>query len=130
VNTSLIREMSDPDMDLDRIRSLLEDARRREIMLDAEGLAFAFQNTLEALAARLREAPDDLAQLNRLEAAARLAKAAPFEVNLWNLQNAFYDLRRDHSGTVRARADAGETRARTWLETFHALAEHVGVAVD
>ncbi len=129
VNTSLIREVSDPNMDLDRVRSLLDDARRREIMLDAEGLGFAFQSTLESMATRLAEDPDDLAAIKRLESAATLATAAPFEVNIWNLQNAFYDLWRDHSGPVRARADAGDRRARDWLESFHALAELVGVAV-
>jgi alpha-amylase/alpha-mannosidase (GH57 family) len=130
VNTSLIREVSDPSMDLDRIRALLEDARKREIMLDAEGLGFAFQNTLELMAASLREDPDDLGKLQRLEEVARLAASTPFEVNLWNIQNAFYDLRRDHSGTVRARADAGDARARAWLTAFHSLADIVGVAVS
>jgi alpha-amylase/alpha-mannosidase (GH57 family) len=130
VNTSLIREVSKPAMDLDRIRTLLEDARKREIMLDAQGLGFAFQNTLETMAADLRRHPDDLERLQHLEAAARLASTAPFEVNLWNLQNAFYDLRRDHSGTVRARVDAGDTRARAWLRSFQALADLVGVAVS
>ena len=130
INTSLIREVSDPDMDLDRIRSLLEDARRREIMLDTEGIGFAFQTTLELLATALRHEPDDLDLIKKLEEAARLAVTAPFEANLWNLQNAFYDLRRDHSGTVRARADAGDETAADWLSTFYALADTVGVAVN
>jgi alpha-amylase/alpha-mannosidase (GH57 family) len=128
VNTSLIREVSDPAMDLDRIHSLLEDARKREIMLDDQGLGFAFQNTLEAMALALLQDPT-LDQLRRLEAATRLATSAPFDVNIWNLQNAFYDLWRDHSGTVRARADAGDKGARAWLESFQALADLVGVAV-
>jgi alpha-amylase/alpha-mannosidase (GH57 family) len=128
VNTSLIREVSEPGMDLDRVRALLEDARRREIMLDRKGLGFAYQTTLESIANALRERPDDLDQLRRLESAVDLARSAPFEVNLWSLQNAVYDLRRDHSGTVRARADAGDRRARGWLDTFQSLADLVGVA--
>ncbi len=130
INTSLIREVSDPDMDLEQVRSLMEEARRREVMLDAGGLGFAFQRSLEAIAAAVYEDPDDLALLRRLEDAAGLAAAAPFEVNFWNLQNAFYDLRRDHSGTVRARAAAGDGRAQSWLEVFRSLAGIVGVAVD
>jgi alpha-amylase/alpha-mannosidase (GH57 family) len=130
VNTSLIREVSDPHMDMDRVRALLEDARKREIMLDADGLGFAFKRTLETMASSLLRDPDDLSKLQRLEEVARLAMSAPFEVNLWNLQNAFYDLRRDHSGTVRARADAGDRRARAWLDAFHSLAEIVRVSVS
>jgi alpha-amylase/alpha-mannosidase (GH57 family) len=130
INTSLIREVSRLDVDLDRVRSLLDDARRREILLDADGIGFAFESTLEALAARLASDPDDLARLRRLEAAVRLAASAPFEVNLWNLQNATYDLLRDHSGTVRARVAAGDAAATRWLESFASLAELVGVAVE
>jgi alpha-amylase/alpha-mannosidase (GH57 family) len=128
VNTSLIREVSDPAMDLDRIRSLLEDARKREIMLDDQGLGFAFQNTLETMARELLRDPT-LHRIQRLEQATSLATSAPFDVNIWNLQNAFYDLWRDHSGTVRARADAGDANARVWLESFQSLADLVGVAV-
>jgi alpha-amylase/alpha-mannosidase (GH57 family) len=128
VNTSLIREVADPDMDLDRIRTLLEDARKREIMLDDQGLGFAFQNTLETMAREVLQDPG-LHPLQRLEEATRLATSAPFDVNIWNLQNAFYDLWRDHSGTVRARADAGDPGARAWLDSFQSLADLVGVAV-
>ena len=129
VNTSLVREVSSTDVDLDRVRSLLEDARKREILLDTQSIGFALQATLEALAAQLRLDPGDLDLLERLAEATRLAVEAPFEVNLWKLQNSFYDLRRDHSGTVRARADTGDARARAWLEAFRSLANTVGVAV-
>jgi alpha-amylase/alpha-mannosidase (GH57 family) len=130
INTSLIREVSDPDMDLDRVKALRDDARRREIMLDTQGIAFGFQQTLERMAAALVEDPDDLDLLRRLDQAAAVAGDPPFEISPWKLQNAFYNLRRDHSGAVRARADAGDARARSWLEAFRSLAERVGVAVD
>ena len=129
INTSLVREVSSPDMDLDRVQALLDDATRREIMLDAEGIGFALQRTLETMATTLHGTPDDLDLLERLEGATRLAVSAPFNVNLWALQNIFYDLRRDHSGTVRARADAEDPEAVAWLKAFRGLAETVRVAV-
>ncbi len=130
INTSLVREVSDPDMDLDRIRSLLRDAARREIMLDAEGIGFAFQQTLERMAEALLDTPNATDPLRQLDSAVRLAEDGPFDVSLWTVQNAVYDLRRDHSGTVRARADAGDEDAREWLAAFRSLAGTVGVAVD
>lgn len=130
LNTGLVREVSDPDLDLDRVRALLDDAERREIMLDAEGLGFAYQHTLEAMAQALVESPNDPEGLERLGEAIRLAEEGPFEVSFWTVQNAVYDLRRDHSGTVRARADAGEGDAKRWLRAFRAVAEDVGVAVE
>ncbi|MBW3552530.1 MAG: DUF3536 domain-containing protein, partial [Gemmatimonadetes bacterium] len=129
INTSLIREVSTPDLDLDRARALLQDAERREIMLDVQGIGFALQRTLEEMAATLLENPGDLELLHRLEETTSLAVSAPFDVNIWALQNAFYDLRRDHSGSVRARADAGDDTAAEWLASFRSLGETVGVAV-
>jgi hypothetical protein len=128
LNTGLVREVSDPEMDLDRVRSLLQDAERREIMLDTDGLGFAFQQTLEEMASQLVDEPDDVRQLERLGEAIALADEAPFQVSLWTVQNAIYDLRRDHSGTVRARADAGDDGAKRWLRAFRRVAEGVGVA--
>ncbi|HUG40697.1 MAG TPA: DUF3536 domain-containing protein [Longimicrobiales bacterium] len=129
INTSLIREVSTPDMDLDRIRALLEDAGRREILLDVDGIGFALEGTLDGMASQLLGVPGDLDLLQRLERATRLAISAPFELNLWSLQNALYDLRRDHSGAVRARGDAGDADAAEWLTSFRSLADLVGVAV-
>ncbi len=130
LNTGLVREVSDPGMDLDRVRVLLEDAERREIMLDTEGLGFAYQRALEEMATSLVESPDDLAVLEHLAEAISLAEEAPFKVSLWTVQNAVYDLRRDHSGTVRARADAGNAKAARWLSVFRGMARDAGVAVD
>ncbi|MFO7892340.1 MAG: DUF3536 domain-containing protein [Longimicrobiales bacterium] len=130
INTSLVREVSDPEIDLDRIRSLLEDAARREIELDTEGLGFAFQHTLEEVAAGLLEEPDRVDEVRRLDKAIRLGTEAPFKVNLWTVQNAVYDLKHDVSGPFRSRADAGDDGARAWLEAFRSLADTAGVAVD
>jgi hypothetical protein len=130
INTSLVREVTDPDVDVDRVRALLRDAARREIELDTEGLSFAYQRTLEVMAGAVLEAPDDVDGVRRLDQAVRLATEAPFEVNLWTVQNAVYDLRRDVSGPIRSRADAGDARARAWLEAFRSLGSAVGVAVD
>ncbi len=130
INTSLVREVSDPEMDLDRIRSLLDDAARREIELDTAGLGFAFQQTLEEMAERLRDEPGDADAVRRLDEAIRLADRGPFTVNLWTVQNAVYDLRRDVAGPIRERAEDGDGAARDWLDAFASLADAVGVAVD
>ncbi|MFW5947654.1 MAG: DUF3536 domain-containing protein, partial [Gemmatimonadota bacterium] len=112
INTSLVREVSDPEMDLDRIRSLLRDAARREIELDTEGLGFAFQHTLEAMAAELLAAPEDVDGLRRLNEAIELATGAPFAVNLWTIQNAVYNLREDVAGPLRTKGGGGDATAR------------------
>ena len=129
LNTSLLRAVSEPDPDLDRIESLLGDADRREIMLDTDGIAFAFRRTLESMGQRMLEDPDDTELLEQLDRAVRLSHDAPFDVHLWTLQNAFYELRREHSGTVRARAAAGDEAATEWLVVFRSLGEALGVAV-
>jgi alpha-amylase/alpha-mannosidase (GH57 family) len=128
INTSLVREVSAPPMDLDRIRSLLQDAARREIELDTEGLGFAFQQTLEEMAGTLERKPDDVEGMRRLDEALRLATEAPFEVNLWTIQNTAYDLWREVYDDARSRAEDGDARAKAWLDGFQALARTVGVA--
>ncbi|MFW6330175.1 MAG: DUF3536 domain-containing protein [Gemmatimonadota bacterium] len=130
LNTSLVKAISGPAMDLDRIRSLLDDASRREIMLDTEGIAFAFQQSVERLAASLADSPEDAARLEHLAEAIALAEDSPFDVTLWTVQNAIYDLRRDYSGTVRARAAAGDPAAEEGLAAFRKVAGAVRVAVE
>lgn len=128
INTSLVREVSAPQMDLGRIRSLLKDAARREIELDTDGLGFAFQQTLEDMAGTLQRQPDDVEGIRRLDEALRLATEAPFHVNLWTIQNAAYDLWRERFDDARYLAKDGDPRASAWLDAFRSLARTVGVA--
>lgn len=117
LNTQLRRALADDPLDLERVRTLLGIARRDGVRLDAPGLAFALQQNLERSAERLRQEPDDLELMHALEQAIDMARAMPFEVNLWRVQNLYYEV-------VQLRAAAADDE---WRARARALGEKLSV---
>jgi hypothetical protein len=96
--------------------------------LEAEDLGFALQQTLERLAARLHERPDDLPLLQALVEATDLVPLLPFEVRLWRVQNLYWELRAV-AGELRARAAApADAGARSWLSALRKLGDALNIA--
>jgi alpha-amylase/alpha-mannosidase (GH57 family) len=126
LNTSLIRAVSDEDLEPQRVLTLLKDAQARDVKLDQEGLGYALEGTLERLADRMLKAPKDVERVSALEGAVRLATAVPFRVNTWSIQNAFWELKETTHPEFAGRSD---DEARTWLSHYRALGKLLRVAV-
>jgi hypothetical protein len=77
---------------------------------------------LNALLRRWQRKPADLATLQALEALVQLAQVSPFNVDLWEAQNQYYELLQTISASSHLYVD------RTWLGHFHKLGEELGVA--
>jgi hypothetical protein len=92
LNSHLRHALAEDDLDAARIRNLLAEAHENKVELDTTTLEFTFRGTLERLAERVRETPEDTEAVDRLKTAVNLLRALPFQVNLWNVQNIAYDL--------------------------------------
>jgi alpha-amylase/alpha-mannosidase (GH57 family) len=118
VNSDLRRQFERDEPELAEVRRLLDEARLWSLEFDAPGLAYTLQTTLERLARRLNEAPTpaNLAALSRVGA---LLPLLPFEVNLWEAQNAYVRLLRQSQA---AAAPAEGASVRRLGELLHVKA--------
>jgi hypothetical protein len=79
------------ELDRDYINNLLEEARVLQVELNAASLEYALRKTLERLALKFKEHPSELGRLQQLAAALLLAGGLPFAVDLWKVQNIYYE---------------------------------------
>ncbi|MFQ5925927.1 MAG: DUF3536 domain-containing protein [Terriglobia bacterium] len=126
LNTNLRRAFESEELDLERIAALLEGARREKIALDAGGLGYALEQSVERMAEQLLAEPTDLPRLQKLEAATELVRSLPFEVDLSRAQNIYYEMLQKFYPEFRARADQ---EAQQWLCHFTALGEKLSVRI-
>ncbi len=126
LNGSLRRAFEEEDLDLERIRALLDAAQRERVTLDGAGLSYALRHTIELMMGGLEAEPEALRHLERLEAAVNLARSLPFEVNLWKVQNRYYDMLQRVRPEFQAR---GGDQARLWLACFDSLGEKLSIRV-
>jgi len=126
LNGSLRRAFEDENLDLERIGSLLDAAQRERATLDGAGLSYALRHSLERMIRRLQAGPSDLELLERLEAVVDLARSLPFEVDLWEVQNRYYQMLQQVRPRFQARDD---DEAGNWLARFDRLGEKLRILV-
>jgi hypothetical protein len=68
--------------------------------------------------------------LQKLEAGVSISSSLPFQVNLWKVQNFFYDLLQTVYAEFKTKADQGDKRAQQWVNCFTALGEKLSVRIE
>jgi uncharacterized protein DUF3536 len=126
LNGSLRRAFEEEDLDLDRIRTLLEAAQREHVNLDGAGLSYALRASLDLMMQSFQAEPAAQERLEKMEAVIGMVRRLPFEVNLWRIQNIYYQMLRQVRPEFQAR---GDEEARTWLAHFDSLGEKLGICV-
>jgi hypothetical protein len=123
------RELAAPQPDAERLSHLIEEARSRNVnIFDAE-MSYAVKGSLEALLERVANTPEDLSVLKTAEAVARVVRPLPLVLNLWKVQNCYYESKQTIAPEYQKNAAAGDENARTWLEHFRGLGTELNFAV-
>jgi alpha-amylase/alpha-mannosidase (GH57 family) len=129
LNRNLLEAFRAQELDLQLIHGLLEEARLLEVELDGAGLEYALRKAVENLAEKVRKDPQDFFFLQHLEGAVALAAELPFEMNLWKVQNIYYDLLNTAYPQWRRQSEQGEEEAVFWVKHFAALGEKLSVRI-
>jgi len=128
LNADMRRSLGE-ELDIERTRILMEEVQRWGIALDSAGLSYVFRQTLEGLMDRLRSDTEDISVLNSLVSAVALSGTLPFDVNLWHVQNVYYEILHSNYPGLSRKAEQGDTMARDWVSVFSRLGELLSMKV-
>ncbi len=112
--------------DATTVQALLKEVQTWQLSLDAEGIAFRLNRTIERLTDLWSADPLHADRLALLENAVAVARGMPFHVDLWKAQNVFYELLQSIYPVVLDRAKRDSDAGR-WAERFQALGERLAV---
>jgi hypothetical protein len=126
LNTSLRKEFMAEELDLDRVRTLLDAAAREKIQLDAPWLGYALTQRFSRLADELALKPRG-GLLQRFNQAVDLVRSLPFEVDLAHVQNVYYQLLQHVYPVVAAE---GTEDSKRWIMDFTALGQKLGFSAS
>lgn len=129
---------------ISEIKRLLSEADERTITFDNISLQHVFQKNLEALAVTFHELchnnrdhqsstlemsiEDSSAMLTNLADAIELTQKLPFRIDLWKIQNIYFDLAESNLSGV-CRENALNEQFLSWQTAFARLGELLGVAM-
>ncbi|HEX4040004.1 MAG TPA: DUF3536 domain-containing protein [Acidobacteriaceae bacterium] len=121
INAGLRRALESEPLDVLQARSWLGLAASDQITLDKQLLGYIVDQKMKHAMLRLHEQPTDLAAVEDALLIANTLAELPFEVNLWQAQNLWYD-------TFRAYRDTPPSAE--WCTRMEDLGRQMHIAVD
>jgi hypothetical protein len=130
VNAGLRRALEQDSLDPSLIRSFLNMAKSDEITLDTPTLTYVADLRMKRAMLELVMSSGNLEILDRALALARTLTELPFELNLWQAQNIWYEILRSSAhGLTALDPNDPEARAR-WDRNFNDLGCCLSIACD
>ena len=100
-----------------------------QVPLDYAGLEYALRQGLENLAAKCQREPQNAQALEHLDIAISLVRDLPFKVNLWKVQNTYYEMVQTVYHQWQRGAKQGQRKAKLCVRHFKNIGENLSVRV-
>lgn len=127
---SYFRRIADSEeLDFDRVRTLVAEAKLRKVELDSTTLEYSFRQRIEKAAEQVEADPTALPHVRTLSDLSELIRTLPFHVNLWGVQNRCYALLQNGYRLRKEAAESGDREAREWVALFEHVCENSGVCL-
>jgi alpha-amylase/alpha-mannosidase (GH57 family) len=126
LNENLRTALARDAIDAKRIETLCTAAKLEGVTLDHTTLEFGYRQNLERLAARLAAQPS-WQNLQALNNAVSVVDGLPFSVNLWKVQNRFYEMVQHIYPRTRATKQSGDATGDAWIASFTELGHRLRI---
>ncbi len=127
INVGLKRALDEDAVDGARVRELLRMAAEDDIALDAAELSYQADQKMKRTMVELQMTSGGMEALERALVLARLLREMPFELNLWQAQNLWYEIFRSAEHTLTGHPTEQHP---AWRQRFNELGECLGIACD
>ena len=127
INAGLRRALEEEPIDLARVRSLISLAKSDGVVLETHALRYLTDQHMKRAMVLLHAKPVEHHGLEQALALARTLRELPFELNLWQAQNIWYDtlIRSD-----RFLLGLESSAAEAWRTKFLELGRQLSIAVE
>lgn len=124
------REITAEPINFDRLRYLIDQAGAGNTRaLDAD-ISFTVKLRMEQMMELLRSKPEERAPMTQLRQLAETVCNLPLGLNLWKVQNLYWEMLQQVVPGYRERAQSGDGAANEWLNAFATLGEKLGFDVN
>jgi hypothetical protein len=121
--------MAEP-LDLARIKSLIDEGHSSGGKVFDDDISFAVKTRLEGLMQTLKRDPANLETMANLEKLAELTVPLPLHLNLWKVQNDYWEMINTVLPDYRKKAEAGDGSAQEWVNHFITVGERLWFSVE
>jgi alpha-amylase/alpha-mannosidase (GH57 family) len=130
LHSQLTNEFQSRPLHDDRIEDLITSAESWHIPLNKEELELTLRKNLGKWIAESGPLAEGTTALKNFVSAIRLLRTLPFTVNLYRIQNSYYDLLQNQYPKIKVSAEKGDSHAEAWIREFRDLGALLSVKVD
>lgn len=127
LNRELMRLLREEDLDLDRLDKIVGEVRKWTVELDERALSLAASQKLTGLLRKLSQAPREPSLLPVINTSLEILRGLPLSIDMREAQNSYFTIGQQEYDRTSKEAESGSDLARQWVDSFHALGEHLGV---
>ncbi len=127
INAGLRRALETDPVDIAMLRSFLHLAQADQVPLETVTLSYIADQRMKRAMVELQLSAGSLEMLDRALTLARSLNEMPFDLNLWQAQNIWYEILRSSDYALTALAD--EDRPR-WENDFYELGECLSIDTE
>jgi alpha-amylase/alpha-mannosidase (GH57 family) len=130
VNMDLKRLFEGEDLDTGKLEGLINEAKKWSLEIDKEIIGFVATSWLNTLMEKLRQQPEDVASIEKIEKVLQLLKSLSVELDFWKPQNECFLIEKRLYSSMKERAEKGDDFAKRWVEIFPQCCAHLSVKVS
>ena len=130
IRTDLAQQFNSDDPDIDTLRNLLMEAKNEgEMLMDAD-LSYTIKLCLQRLINSIANPPPDVYKIRNLRQIAELVTPLPLSLNLWEVQNVYWDLLQNRREEFKLKSLSGDQESLEWYQEFLKLGDCLGFALN
>jgi hypothetical protein len=130
IRTDLALQFNAESPDIEKLRGLLEEAKSKEdLLMDAE-LSYSIKLSLQRLIRGVATDPHDLQKIRLLREIAEMVIALPLHLNLWEVQNVYWEMLHRTDIDFKLKSLMGDKEAIDWRQEFLQLGTCLGFAME
>ncbi|EEF58677.1 DUF3536 domain-containing protein [Pedosphaera parvula] len=126
----ITRGFSAEDVDLEKLRKLCAEGKARDVNVFDEDLCYTIKNRLENMMRDFAANPENMSLLRTMEGLTDIVRTAPLDLNLWRVQNLYYEMLQLAVPKFRAAATQGDVISKDWMNLFLSLGDHLAFEVN
>ena len=124
INAGVRRALDSDPIDLAMLRSFLQLAKADQVSLETANLSYIADQRMKRAMVELQLSAGSLEALDRALSLARTLNEMPFDLNLWQAQNIWYEILRSSTYALTSLADDERPK---WEKDFNALGDCLSI---
>lgn len=129
INTDLKRVFEEENLDMEKLKKLMDEIRRWSIKIDTTTIGFVASSWVNSVMSTLSRNSEDIRLFEKIDETLELIKPFSLSLNLWNAQNIYFSIGKNIFSKMKERARGGDKTAQKWVEGFSKLGYYLHVKV-